>query len=51
MGDNHLSISYSHQFLDALEKSAVNPKLIEYCAQFYSPFDVSILADQLTCSE
>jgi len=50
MGDNHLSISYSHQFLDALEKSAVNPKLIEYCAQCYSPFDVSILADQLTCS-
>lgn len=50
MGDSHLSISYSHQFLDALEKSAVNPKLIEYCTQFYSPFDVSILADQLRCS-
>jgi hypothetical protein len=49
IGDSHLSISYSHQFLDALEKSAVNPKLIEYCTQFYSPFDVSILADQLTC--
>ena len=50
MGDSHLSIGYSHQFLDALEKSAVNPKLIKYCTQFYSPFDVSILADQLTCS-
>ena len=50
MEDSHLSISYSHQFFDALEKSTVNPKLIEYCTQFYSTFDVSILADQLTCS-
>ncbi len=50
MGGSHLSISHSHQFLDALAKSAVNSKLIEYCAQFYSPFDISILADQLRCS-
>ncbi len=51
MEDSHLSISYTHQFLDALETSALNPNLIEYCAEFYSPFDVSILVDQLTCSK
>ncbi len=50
MHESHLSISYSHQFFDALEKSAVNQKLIDYCAQFYSPFDVSILVDQLSYS-
>ena len=47
---SHPSINNSDQFLGALEEAVLNTKLMDYCTQFYRPFDVSILANQINYS-
>ncbi len=47
MDSHHPSISEVSQFLNAVEETVLSPKLKEYCTQFYKPFNVSILAEEL----
>jgi len=47
MGDSHPTIENSHQFLGILESAVLNPNLTNYCTEFYRPFDISILTNQL----
>jgi len=47
ISESHPYIETPHQFLDVLEAAVLNPELVNYCNEFYSPFDVSVLADQL----
>jgi hypothetical protein len=50
MEDSHPLINNRNQFISTLKTAVLNPKLMDYCAQFYSPFDSGILADQLRCN-